>query len=225
MVREVVLVDLVFGVGWVGCCGAEIDATVGLISLCRRTEKESVSTYHSGHVPETFRSQGSMHSGWNLWLHGSTLTSWPFVKSSVQTEHARPLSALASVEVSPSGRLPVAAAFSVVTFSEPSFPLVDSERGSCSVDGLCTCTAGGRFVGPSSTSPPATCCSGLFSSLSPNLTIGMVSSIALAIPLALLCLGLPSMFLGPYRSGCRCARTAPTTMIIRNSAVIMPVIL
>ena len=40
VVREVVLVGLVFGVGWVGGCGAEVDTTVGLISLCRRKKKK-----------------------------------------------------------------------------------------------------------------------------------------------------------------------------------------
>ena len=66
---------------------------------------------------------------------------------------------------------------------------------------------------------------GFGGSLSPNLTIGIVSSIALAIPLALLCLGNPSTFLGPYRSGCRCARMAPMTMIIKKRAVMIPVML
>lgn len=32
-------------------------------------------TYHRGQVPDTLTSHGSMHSGWNWWLHGSTLRS------------------------------------------------------------------------------------------------------------------------------------------------------
>ena len=32
------------------------------------------------------------------------------------------------------------------------------------------------------------------------------------------------MFLGPYLSGCRWARTAPVTMIVTNRAVMIPVI-
>ena len=47
-------------------------------------------------MPETLSSQGSIHSGWNLWLQGRTRTSWPLAKSSVQTEQARPWSAFAS---------------------------------------------------------------------------------------------------------------------------------
>lgn len=47
------------------------------------------STRHSGQVPDTFRSHGSTHSGWNLWSHGKTRRSWPFSKSSVQMEHPR----------------------------------------------------------------------------------------------------------------------------------------
>jgi hypothetical protein len=47
------------------------------------------AAYHNGHVPDTFNNQGSTHSGWNLWLQGSTRRSWPFSKSSVQIEHPR----------------------------------------------------------------------------------------------------------------------------------------
>lgn len=43
-------------------------------------------TYHNGHVPDTFNSHGSTHSGWNLWSQGRTRRSWPFSKSSVQME-------------------------------------------------------------------------------------------------------------------------------------------
>lgn len=43
-------------------------------------------TYHSGQVPDTLISQGSIHCGWNLWLQGSTRTSSPRVKSSVHIE-------------------------------------------------------------------------------------------------------------------------------------------
>lgn len=92
----------------VGCGGAEVDAAgvvlVHLLSLCRfglqgvcweeRVESLGLLTYHNGHVPLTLSSQGSTHSGWNLWLHGSTRMSWPFSKSSVQMEHPRPSSAL-----------------------------------------------------------------------------------------------------------------------------------
>ena len=55
--------------------------------------------YHSGQVPDTFSSHGSIHSGWNLWLQGSTLVSCPFTKSSVQTEQASPASAEVSGDV------------------------------------------------------------------------------------------------------------------------------
>lgn len=55
--------------------------------------------------------------------------------------------------------------------------------------------------------------------------MGSVASIALAMPFARLCPDLPAALArGPYLSGCRCARTAPVTMIMMNRAVIIPVI-
>ena len=47
------------------------------------------SIRHKGQVPETLSSHGSTHSGWNLWLQGSTRTSSPRLKSSVQIEQPR----------------------------------------------------------------------------------------------------------------------------------------
>lgn len=66
---------------------------------------------------------------------------------------------------------------------------------------------------------------GFGGSCSPNLTMGIDSSIALARPFALLCRGLPTTSRGPYRSGLRCARMAPVMMMIRKRAVMTPVIL
>lgn len=62
---------------------------------------------------------------------------------------------------------------------------------------------------------------GCFGSGSPNLTIGSVSSMAFAMPLARLRLGLPMMFRGPYLSGWRRALMAPPMMTMRSSTVMM----
>ena len=160
-------------------------------------------------------------------MQGNTRISCPFTKSSVQTEQARPLSAMMAGSDVPSCPCTVSAAATVVTTSGPSA----AGALSTSVPDSLDCSPGSWVLFapfacvafPNSTSCPVTC--GLSSSLSPNLTIGNVSSIALAIPLALLCLGLPKTLRGPYLSGWRCALIAPTTMIVKKSAVMMPVML
>lgn len=137
-------------------------------------------------------------------------------KSSVQMEHTRASSACtAGAVVAPS--TPDAAA-----------PIPDradavDDRGSASP---CTFKLCSFWLDDSTVSAISTSVdfgsSGLFS---PNLTMGIVSSMARANPLALLCRGLPMIFLGPYRSGWRCARTAPVMIMTRKSAVMIPVTL
>lgn len=79
------------------------------------------TAYHKGHVPETFKSQGSIHSGWNLCLQGSTRMSCPLTKSSVHTEHANPLSTFGSpVSTVPCVGCTEPVAASVLTTSDPS---------------------------------------------------------------------------------------------------------
>ena len=170
-----------------------------------------------------------MHSGWNLWLQGRTRTSWPFVKSSVQTEQARPLSAFAmrssvkwdvSASAAPGSVVTLPLLVSICSFG----PADVGEAGCCCAWAEASGTVRGDAISIS-LSCVVVGSLDLRASLSPNLTMGMVSNMARAMPFALLCLALPTMFRGPYRSGCRCALMAPTMMMIRNRAVMIPVML
>lgn len=168
-----------------------------------------------------------MHAGWKEWLHGRTRTSWPFSKSSVHIEQPRAFSSLVSdVDASCEPVAPAAVISRDVSGSSAGVAASPLAGGASFF--ACACAS---VSSPSAEATDLVLASstsvGLArsSSLSPNLTIGIVSNMALARPLALLCLGLPNTFRGPYRSGCLCARTAPVTMITRNNAVMTPVML
>jgi hypothetical protein len=156
-----------------------------------------LGAYHNGQVPDTFRSQGSMQAGWNLWLQGRTRTSSPVMKSSVQIEHPNSaVSAAGSALPSPAS----VCAFASGLISATS----DVSRAlgciSPSAAAPVTSTAWSTLEVPSANSmslSPVLAGSG-----SPNLTIGSVSSMALASPFARLCLARPvTAARGPYLSG------------------------
>lgn len=150
-------------------------------------------TYQRGQVPDTFISHGSIHSMWNWWLQGSTRRSWPLIKSSVQIGHEKlPAS---GISVLASGAVGVGVGFSLssgVGISDswgvdiPMFP----SAWECSRSSAPTIST---FLLAASTS----------SFLSSNLTTGIVSNIARAIPRARLCRTRPAIRRGPYRSGLR----------------------
>jgi hypothetical protein len=143
-------------------------------------------TYHSGHVPDTLRSQGSTQAGWKVWLQGSKRTSWPRSKSSVQME--QPSVSLSAG--SGSGEMAVeASAVWIVSVSSVTSLVATSADWACD-----------KGRGPA---PAISTSGGSSSSRSPNLTIGMVSSMARARPLARLWRGRPWPVRGPYRSGWR----------------------
>ena len=181
-------------------------------------------SYHNGQVPDTFSSQGSIQAGWYLWRQGNTRTSSPVVKSSVQIEHPN------STSFGAASALPSAsAAFVAGSLPDSAFTIAGGffVWDSASVVAAAPVTSGIWWCTldvPSSNS--ISVAPGFTGSGSPNLTIGKVSSIALASPFARLCLGRPvTPARGPYLSGCRWARTAPLAMTIKNNSVMSPVIL
>ena len=149
------------------------------------------SILHSGQVPLTFRSQGSMHAGWNLWSQGRTRRSWPTSKSSVQMLQPGMSSACpATCDVrGDSAAIPdltdtASASMVLRSGSAVVFVVAPFLASTCSVDAssMSFCTVGSR---------------------SPNFTIGNVSNMAWAIPLARLRRGIPRTFRWPYSSGWR----------------------
>lgn len=161
-----------------------------------------------------------MQSGWNLWSQGSTRRSWPFSKSSVQMEQPRFESLLvvrsvlvaaptpvASVSAGamPDGLSTVMGGVSVVVVVVVAVAAVGAGALFAVFVSAVSWAGGTLVVVPSTSLVSAVDASstsvGFAGSFSPNLTIGIVSRIALPRPLALLCLGRPITFRGPYRSG------------------------
>ena len=165
-----------------------------------------------------------MQAGWYLWWHGSTRTSSPVVKSSVQIEHPN------SPPAGEASALPSASSVAAVG-SPPDSPLtvVAGSFGRCSisVSTAAPVTSGTWCTLDVPSSISISLSPDLTGSGSPNLTIGRVSSMALARPLARLCLGRPvePPARGPYLSGCLWARMAPLAMTTRNNSVMIPVML
>lgn len=151
-------------------------------------------------MPLTFRSHGSTHAGWKRWSQGNTRMSSPLTKSSVQIEHAVPLSdsligAAAADVTAASSAWSGGACVCVVVW------LNDRVRSFVEALALVEVVCSG-FTAPISTSLVRRCSSslpffGTVESASPNRTMGIVSSIARAIPLARLCRGLPMILRGP----------------------------
>ena len=159
------------------------------------------AAYHSGHVPEMLMSQGSMHGGWNLWSQGRTRTSSPTVKSSVQMEQPRwssgesrrPWFSPLFVAVASWEGISSASVSGRETAPDIGAPLLwrgCGVRGSSGMaDSLVPIAESGGVADGCDSSSRAG--SGFAGAGSPNLTIGSVSSTALANPLARLCDGRP----------------------------------
>jgi len=181
-----------------------------------------------------------MQSGWYECPQGSTRTSVPCSKSSIHTGHwfceASGTSVGGAGELGALGSDDGVAVPDLVPLVSVAPALSISSRGAAAAAASPVCGGDGcgaeADVGVAGAEVPscnssstgfATTGSGV---VAPNRTIGMVSSTALARPVALDCRGRPKRAVarGPYLSGCRWARTAPVIMIVRNSAVTIPVI-
>lgn len=147
-------------------------------------------TYQRGQVPDTFINHGSMHSMWNWWLQGSTRRSWPLMKSSVQIGHEKlPASGI-------SGLAPKAVGVVVGRSLSSGVGISDSRGVDSPVlwpSSAWECSRSSGFMAISTSLLAAS----TSSFLSSNLTTGIVSNMARAIPRARLCRTRPAIRRGP----------------------------